>query len=40
VGIVNARDELAQRQRLLLAIDLHGLSIGQETARVPWGVTL
>jgi hypothetical protein len=40
VGVVNARDELTQRQRLLLVIDLHGLNIGQETARALWGVTL
>ena len=40
VSVVNTRDELTQRQRLLLVIDLHGLNIGQETARVPWGVSL
>ena len=40
VGVVNARDELTQRQRLRLVIDLHGLNIGQETARAPWGVSL
>ena len=39
VGVVNTRDELPQRQRLLLVIDLHGLNIGQETARALWGVT-
>jgi hypothetical protein len=39
VGVVNTRDELTQRQRLLLVIDLHGLNIGQETARALWGVT-
>jgi len=39
-GGVNARDELTQRQRLLLVIDLHGLNIGQETARALWGVSL
>ena len=39
VGVVNARDELTQRQRLLLVIDLHGLNIGQETARALWGVS-
>ena len=40
VGVVNARDELTKRQRLLLVIDLHGMNIGQETARAPWGVSL
>ena len=40
VSVVNARDELTQRQRLLLVIDLHDLNIGQETARALWGVTL
>ena len=40
VGVVNVCDELPQRQRLLLVIDLHGLNIGQETARALWGVTL
>jgi hypothetical protein len=39
VGVVNTRDELPQRQRLLLVIDLHGLNIGQETARALWGVS-
>jgi hypothetical protein len=39
VGVVNVCDELPQRQRLLLVIDLHGLNIGQETARALWGVT-
>jgi hypothetical protein len=38
VGVVNTRDELTQRQRLLLVIDLHGMNIGQETARAPWGI--
>jgi hypothetical protein len=40
MNVVNARDELTKRQRLLLVIDLHGLNIGQETARAPWGVSL
>lgn len=40
VGVVNARDELTQRQRLPLVIDLHGMNIGQETARALWGVSL
>jgi hypothetical protein len=39
VGVVNTRDELTQCQRLLLVIDLHGLNIGQETARALWGVS-
>jgi hypothetical protein len=39
VGVVNARDELTRRQRLLLVIDLHGMNIGQETARALWGVS-
>jgi hypothetical protein len=38
VGVVNACDELAQRQRLLLVIDLHDMSIGRETAWALWGV--
>lgn len=38
VGVVNARDELTKRQRLLLVIDLHGMRIGRETARALWGV--
>ena len=40
VGVVNARDELTKRQGLLLVIDLHGMNIGQETARALWGVYL
>ncbi len=40
VGVVNARDELAQRQRLLLVIGLHDMNIGRETAWALWGVTL
>jgi hypothetical protein len=40
VGVVNARDELTKRQWLLLVIDLHGVNIGQETARARWGVSL
>jgi hypothetical protein len=39
VDVVNARDELTQRQRLLLVIDLHGMNLGQETARALWGVS-
>ncbi len=39
VGGVNGRDEITKRQRLLLVIDLHGLNIGQETARALWGVS-
>jgi hypothetical protein len=37
LGVVNARDEPAKRQRLLLVIDFYGMSIGRETARALWG---
>jgi hypothetical protein len=40
VGVVNARNELTKRQRLLFMIDLHGMRIGRETARALWGVSL
>lgn len=40
VGIVNASDELAHRQRLPLVIGLHDMSIGRDTARALWGVSL
>jgi hypothetical protein len=36
--VVNARDELTKRQRLLLVIDLHSMRMGRETARALWGV--
>ena len=37
-GVVNARDELAKCQHLLLVIDFHDMSIGRETAWALWGV--
>ena len=30
MGVVNTRDELTKRQRLLLMIDLHGMNIGKK----------
>jgi hypothetical protein len=32
------RDQITQRQQLLLAVDHQGMKIGQKTARVLWGV--
>jgi hypothetical protein len=40
VSVVNACDQLAKRQRLLLMVDFHDMSIGRETAWALWGVTL
>ena len=37
-GVINARDELAKCQPLLLGMGLHGFTISPMTPRMLWGV--